>query len=120
MGARKADWPPAAARTRPQAARIAHAGWRAELKSRAKVLAATLTARAQNFAATCGFLACEETVATGAYQIAGLKCPLHNVLEKSKLFWCQRPGAKLPEHPKNSPLIKAIHMQAAQLGKAPH
>lgn len=83
-GARKAGWPLAAARTYPQAARISHAGRRAEFKLGAKVLAATLAACAKDLAATRCLLACKETVAPRAYQIAGLKSPLHFILEKSK------------------------------------
>jgi hypothetical protein len=47
---------------------------------RSKLLATAGAASAHQFAATDGGLACEETVATGAHEIAGLKSPLHFVL----------------------------------------
>jgi hypothetical protein len=50
-------------------------------KLRAELFAATLAAGAQNLAATGGRLACEKAVATGAHEIAGLKSPLHIILE---------------------------------------
>lgn len=50
-------------------------------KLRAELLAATLAAGGENLATARGRLAREETVATGAHEIAGLESPLHNILE---------------------------------------
>ena len=52
----------------------------------AEVLATTAAASTKNIAATDRFLACKETMAACAYQIAGLKSPLHIVLENQNLW----------------------------------
>ena len=51
------------------------------MRLRTKVLAATLATSAQDLATARCRLACKETVAACAHEIAGLKCPLHIVLE---------------------------------------
>jgi hypothetical protein len=56
-------------------------GGAAEHKLRAELFAATRAAGAEHLAATGGRLAGEETVATGAHEIAGLEGTLHIILE---------------------------------------
>jgi|GEM_PF-827214 len=56
------------------------------MRLRTKVLATTLATRAQDLAATGGCFTCEEAVTAGTYEIAGLKSPLHIVLEFKNLL----------------------------------
>jgi len=54
---------------------------RRKFRSGAKVLASTLATGAQNLAATDRFLTREKSVPAGTHEIAGLKSPLHIVLD---------------------------------------